>query len=31
MGFWLGTFLFLLLEAVGFGVIRASSKRGNDL
>ena len=32
MGFWVGTLIFFLLEAVGFGVIHLTGKQhGNSM
>lgn len=31
MGFWFGSLVFLLLEAVGFVVIRFTGKQGNTM
>ena len=31
MGFWLGTFMFLVLEAVGFAAVHFTGKRGNNM
>lgn len=31
MGFWLGTFIFLVLEVIGFAVVHFTGKRGENL
>ncbi len=31
MGFWLGTFLFILAEVIGFAVVHFTGKRGENL